>query len=527
ALGAEARVAACDVTDRDQLAGLLAGLERPLTAVIHAAGIMDGGLVESLTAEQVASVMRPKVDAALHLHELTAGTDLAAFVLFSSAAALLGSPGQAGHAAADAALDALAYRRRAAGLPGTSLLWGLWDDARGMASAFDEAGLARLEQLGIGVLPAELGLELFDRALGLDAALLVPVRLDLAVLRGQARAGTLPALLRGLVRVPARRAQTGGSLARRLAGVPAPEREKVVVDAVRAQVASVLGHASAAEVDPDRAFKDLGFDSVSAVEFRNRLSQATGVRLPATLVFDHPTPVSAARLILAEIDGVVETPVPAAPLRRTADADEPLAIVGMSCRYPGGVASPDELWELVASGRDAITGLPSDRGWDLERLYDPDPDQPGKLYTRGGGFVDHIADFDADFFGISPREALAMDPQQRLIMETAWEAFEHAGIDPTSLHGSDTGVFIGAVASDYTMLIPLELEGYRMTGAMASVLSGRVAYTLGLEGPSVSVDTACSSSLVALHLAAQALRSGECSMALVGGACTMATPLLL
>ncbi|MBB5803874.1 acyl transferase domain-containing protein/acyl carrier protein [Saccharothrix ecbatanensis] len=524
ALGCTARVEACDVSDRDQVAALLGSLDRPLTAVVHAAGVLDDGVVESLTAARIERVMGPKVDAALHLHELTAGMDLSAFVLFSSVAALMGSPGQANYAAANAVLDALAAKRRAEGLPATSLAWGLWGEAGGMAGELAEADLARLERMGVGALSTEMGLDLFDQGVGLDDALLAPVKLDLATLRVQARTGMLPALLRGLAPAP-RKAAAGGSLAQRLADVPEADRERVVRELVQAQVAAVLGHASAGAVDPERAFKDLGFDSLSAVELRNNLTQSTGVRLPATLIFDHPSPAAVARFVLGEVGGVAETRRPVAKRRRT--DNEPLAIVGMSCRYPGGVASPEQLWELVASGRDAISGLPTDRGWDIEKLYDPDPDQLGTVYTRAGGFLERPGDFDAEFFGISPREALAMDPQQRLILEASWEAFESAGIDPTSLRGSDTGVFCGAVTTDYAGMTSSELEGYRLTGTTTSVLSGRISYSLGLEGPSLSVDTACSSSAVALHLAAQALRSGECSMALAGGVTLMAGPYLL
>ncbi|MFC5889755.1 SDR family NAD(P)-dependent oxidoreductase, partial [Kitasatospora aburaviensis] len=447
--------------------------------------------------------------------------------LFSSVAALIGAPGQANYAAANAALDALAAKRRTEGLPATSLAWGLWTEAGGMTAQLGDDEIARLERMGVSALSAELGLELFDQSFNADTALAAPVKLDTAVLRSRARAGMLAPLLRALVRTQTRRAEAGGSLAQRLAGVPEADRERVVLELVQTQVAAVLGHASGAAIDSERAFKELGFDSLSAVELRNRLAQATGLRLPATLVFDHPTPLAAARMLLSSM-GTIEVSRPAAPVRaHRTDTDEPLAIVGMSCRYPGGAISPEELWNLVASGRDAITGLPTDRGWDLERLYDPDPDHLGTSYTRSGGFVDGIADFDAEFFGISPREALSMDPQQRLLLEGAWEAFEDAGIDPTSLRGSDTGVFCGAVTSDYGGSMAPEMEGYRLTGTTTSVVSGRVAYSLGLEGPAVTVDTACSSSLVALHMAAQSLRSGECSMALVGGVSVMTGPQLL
>ncbi|MER6154414.1 SDR family NAD(P)-dependent oxidoreductase [Streptomyces sp. NPDC001868] len=308
------------------------------------------------------------------------------------------------------------------------------------------------------------------------------------------------------------------SLRARLTPLTETERTRVLLRLVRDTAAAALGHPDADTVQAGRPFKELGFDSLTAVDFRNRLATATGLRLPVSVVFDHPSPRRMVRALYAELFEDAPTAAPATTAatgatadRRRAAADEPLAIVGMACRFPGGVTSPDELWQLLAEGRDGITGFPRDRGW---RIQD----------SARGGFLDDVAGFDPGFFGITPREALTMDPQQRLLLETSWEAIEHAGIDPTTLRGTRTGVYVGAAGLGYSLLFPPgseQLAGYTVTGTATSVISGRVSYVLGLEGPAVTVDTACSSSLVALHSAVQALRGGQCDLALAGGVCVM------
>ncbi|WP_431972724.1 type I polyketide synthase, partial [Nocardia sp. bgisy134] len=317
--------------------------------------------------------------------------------------------------------------------------------------------------------------------------------------------------------VPVRRhsrTPAGQAFAQKLAGLSDTARKSALLDLVRSVAADILGHASLDAVEPQQAFQQLGFDSLGAVEFRNRLNAATGLQLPATLIFDYPNAQIVAEFIDSQLTGTGA--VDELAISRVRADDEPIAVVAMSCRYPGGVVSPEDLWNLVTSGIDTTGEMPVDRGWDIDGIYDPEPGKAGKTYTRQGGFLYSAAEFDADFFGIGPNEATGMDPQQRLLLEVSWEALERAGVDPVVLRGSSTGVFTGVMYHDYA-------QG---TGSSAggSLVSGRIAYTLGLEGPAVSVDTACSSSLVAMHLAAQSLRSGECDLALAGGVAVMATP---
>ncbi|AXE25009.1 acyl transferase [Streptomyces globosus] len=341
--------------------------------------------------------------------------------------------------------------------------------------------------------------------------------------------------LADLLALPARK--TVAAWAQQAAALPEREALDAALALVREQAAGVGGAALGA-ADGGGSFRSAGLDSLGAVRLASGLAARTGLALSTTAVFDHPTPEQLARHLVALAAGTADGPAgaaadtarPASPARtagRGGDDDDPVAVVGIGCRFPGGIASPEDLWRLLAEGGETVGPFPADRGWDLERVHHPDRGRAGTSYVRHGGFLDGAADFDAAFFGLSPREARAMDPQQRLLLETAWEALERAGIAPAALRGTAAGVFVGLMSSDYAPRLdeaPELHDGLLLTGNASSVAAGRIAYTLGLTGPALTVDTACSSSLVALHLARQALLRGECTVALAGGATVMSTP---
>ncbi|MER5556559.1 type I polyketide synthase [Streptomyces sp. NPDC002793] len=521
-------VVAGDVTDREAMAALIEAHD--IRSVVHAAGTDGVEALESTGLDAFADVLDAKVRGAEVLDALLSdATRVERFVLFSSVAGVWGSGGQSAYAAANAHLDALAHHRRARGLHATSVAWGPWD---GTGMAVRDGAREHLSRRGLRPMPPAVATAALAAVLDGDETTPVVADVDWARFAAAFQVSRPTRLFHEIPEAadaaPSDSADLGEvrtGWARRLAALPAQDRPGPLTELVREETAAVLGHASTDPVGARTPFRDLGVDSLTAVELRDRLAARTGLTLPAGLVFDHSRPAVLGEHLAARLgDGGL---TPTAPDARTEPvSDDPVAVIGIGCRFPGGISTPEDLWRLVSQGEDAVTPFPADRGWDLAGLLDG-TEGGGASVVGLGGFLDDIAGFDAGMFGISPREALSMDPQQRLLLETAWEAAERAGVAPDSLRGSDTGVFVGSNGQDYGYLLigsGENVDGRLTAGATGAVLSGRLSYTLGLQGPAVTVDTACSSGLVATHLALRALRTGECSLALAGGVSVMTTP---
>ena len=538
--GCKVRVFAADVADAHDVARLLATVAAelpPLAGIIHAAGEIGTTPLSNLDDAEVDRVFAGKVWGAWHLSEAATDLKLDFFISTSSIASVWGGFGQTAYGAANAFLDGMAWRLREQGIAGISVNFGPW--SAGMA---DAESRARLDQRGVRTLsPADALAGLADVVAASGAqgpAQGVVARIDWARFLPLYQQAGRRAFLAELEReVPAQPttvvapATLSGKtqLVERLTNAPVQQRKKLLTDFLRNTVAEVT-RVDVAEVREDAGFFDLGMDSLMAVELRRHLEQAVGTEIPITLAMDHPRVSDAADYLLGEVLGLSEQASGKSALQLasavTTRTDEPIAIVAVSCRFPGA-PDPEAFWEVLSGGVDAIREVPEDR-FDIDEFYDPDPDTPGKTYTRFGGFLDGIDGFDPEFFGISPREAVWIEPQQRLMLETAWEGLERAGLSPAALRGSRTGIFAGVGANEYAHLLSSEsidkIEPYFITGNALNAISGRVAFALGLEGPAVAVDTACSSALVAVHQACQALHSGDCDLALAGGVNVLLSP---
>jgi acyl transferase domain-containing protein/acyl carrier protein len=537
--GCQIRVVAADVADAHDVARLLSTVQAelpPLAGIVHAAGEIGTTPLGALDDAEVDRVFAGKVWGAWHLSEAAVDLKLDFFVSTSSIASVWGGYGQTAYGAANAFLDGLSWRLGDHGVAGISVNFGPW-----LAGMADEESRAKLAERGVKTLsPADAlaGLaDLMAVAATAGAAQGVVARIDWArFLPLYLQAGTrslLAELAREVPDVAPPITATGKTeLVERLTSAPVQQRRKLLLDFLRDAVAQVT-RVDPAEIREDAGFFDLGMDSLMAVELRRHLEQGVGKEIPATLAMDHPRLSDVADYLLSDVLGLTEQASakarPQLASLATTRTDDPIAIVAVACRFPGA-SDPEAFWELLSGGLNAIREVPEDR-FDIDEFYDPDPDAPGKMYTRFGGFLDGIGEFDPEFFGISPREAVWIEPQQRLMLEMAWEGLERAGYSPASLRGSQTGVFVGVAANEYAHLLSGEsvdkIMPHFITGNALNAISGRVSFALGLEGPAVAVDTACSSSLVAVHQAVQALHSGDCDMAIAGGVNVLLSPITI
>ena len=524
--GVDVRVELADVTDTRAVDGILSRIDRelpPLGGVIHSVGVLSDGALTNQNWGRFETVLRPKILGAWHLHRATRDRDLDMFVLFSSRVGVMGNPGQANHAAANAFLDQLAGHRRALGLPGQAIAWGAWSEIGEAAEQRERIDRQR-SALGGRWFTPEQGLKAFDRLVREDVTHSVVMSMDWSVF--EEAVDERPPLVEDLLSAADEAEADGASASRdvlsQIREAPASERENLVVSFLQAEVGAVLRLPSAPA--PTVGFFDLGMDSLMAVELRNRLNRAfTGVyTAPNTLVFDYPDIATLADHLVGELvqDGDAPapppqpeaTPRPAAQPTEQSD-DDGIAIVGMACRFPG---APDlaAYWRLLEDGKDLVTDGRRDPGpW---HGVAGNPGE-GDAFSRRGAFLEDIDKFDARFFGIRPIEARMMDPRQRLLLETTWHALEDAGVDPGQLKGSRTGVYVGTGSGDYRDVVVAGGETHGYLGTTMSVTAGRISFALGLIGPAVPLDLACASSLAAVHQGASALRQGEVDMALVGG----------
>ncbi len=518
--GAVIETAAVDVSDSAAVDALIQkyGNDWPeLKGVIHTAGVLDDGILSSQNWSRFEKVFAPKVQGSWNLHASTLNKPLDFFILFSSVASSLGSPGQINYASANSYMDALAYYRQDKGLPALSISWGPWSEV-GLAAKLTE----RHRASGFIAIKPQEGVKAFELALTQANPHVSIAHIDWKKVSFKQAFLSEQVGFKGV---------EAAMLFQHLSDALPSERKDILTEYLQKTAGKILG---VKELNSEQGFFDSGMDSLMAKELQTKLQLDMGDlhTFPSTLTFDYPSISKLSQYFEEKVFPLlgIKTAIiqKVAPVKEVIESADQIAVIGLSCRFPGGANSPQAFWESLKQGYDGISEIPADR-WDIEAFYDPKPDTPGKMYVRRAGFLSAKPDtFDADFFGISPREAEYMDPQQRLILEVTWEALENSGINPLSLKGSSTGVFIGITNADYVSLIyklePENMGAYTGTGNAFSALAGRLSYFFGFQGPCLAVDTACSSSLVALNSACKSIQDGECNLAVVGGVSLMFNP---
>jgi microcystin synthetase protein McyD len=550
-LNAEIQIKDVDVTDAEKLNILLqeCRAQHPVRGIFHIAGTLDDTTLLRLTPERLNHVLAPKVKGTWLLHQLTLNDSLDFFVCYTSAVSLIGSAGQANAAAANAFEDAFAYYRHAQNLPATVINWGPWSE---IGAAADRNVLERLAAKGYDAIAPDLALNILEKILFNKV-----VRAGVIAIDWQRFPYINQSFYQNFLPQVKTKSQAASNILEKLQTVAVKQRRDLLISHISLRVSTVLGLSTDEVVSPQQGFFDMGMDSLTSTELRNILQTDFNCSLPTTITFRFPSVETLADYLLREFLNISEVHQPKLqknggfkasppvgerfgeglfgklddfsniPSEKPQQEEDPIVIVGMACRFPGSANDLESFWQLLEQGKDAVREIPGDR-WDIRAWYHPDPDVTGKIYSLYGAFLEKIDRFDADFFGILPREAIAIDPQQRLLLETTWQALESAGQNPQQLRNSQTGVFVGAMTQDYAQLsyAPEAINAYTGSGTSVSVAAGRLSYVFGLQGPSMTVDTACSSSLVAVHLACNALRNGECDIAVAGGVNVILTPII-
>lgn len=526
--GCEVVIHQADSSLRPEMATLINRFDNelpPLAGVIHAAGVLDDGLLIDQTWQRFETVLAPKINGARWLHELTLEKPLDFFVLYSSAASVLGSPGQSNYATANAFMDGLAWHRRALGLPATSINWGPWIE--GMAD--DEKIVKRLALQGISLLTVAEAHQAMEKMLAAELVQQTVFDADWSRMR-MGLGGEAPPLLEEVAPGQNRSRSGGSELVEKLRRLPVQARKELLVETIQGELQEILATPQKPEID--RPLIEMGLDSLMAVEFGVRLQSQLGddFAFAPTLLFDHPTIDAISDYVLDSISEISEsTEVDAKPDAAASNAvayeRDDVAIIGMNCRFPGAT-NVDEFWNNLLNGVDSVGEIPDDR-WDVDEFYSPEP-QSGKMYTREGGFLPDIGDFDADFFNVSDQEACWIDPQHRMMLEVSWNALENAGIAIDPLPDRNVGVFMGIMSSDYAFLPRLGdadiIDAFQGAGLAHSAGVGRISHMFGFEGPSLAIDTASSSSLVSVCQAVRSLQEGNCNLALAGGVNAILAP---